>query len=126
MNPSTASNASVYLVSELFANLGHLGTFDYQRSSPIGQPGLATRRINHYPIYRNVSNYNVGLFAQQAGLTQDETLSLANYFASRFSNFKADTKFDSTFSSLPAIDLFFMKQGYNDGSKGYFDRGGSE
>jgi hypothetical protein len=65
------------LEAVLRANLGQGGTFDYQRRrySP-GKDGLTQLRQ-----FRSIANINVGLFCQQLGLSLDQTLSLAGYYA---------------------------------------------
>lgn len=75
--PVTAAPA--YYMS-LGINLGHGGTFDYQRQ------GNSITGYTQYPQFRNVSNFNVGLFGQQAGLSLDETLRIAGAYAGFFSN----------------------------------------
>jgi len=79
-NPQTAPLALNYLATALGASLGHGGTFDYQRR------GNTITGYTHLPQFREVSNINVGIFAQQAGLTLDETLKLAEIYAWRRSN----------------------------------------
>ena len=79
-NPETAPTAFNYFAGNLLANVGTGGTFDYQR----GDGNLITG-YTQLRQFRNVSNFNVGLFSQQAGLTLNETLSLAGFYAARFS-----------------------------------------
>jgi hypothetical protein len=74
-NPDGAQDAISYLGVSLGAALGHGGTFDYQRS------GNHVTGFTQLPQFRNVSNVNVGLLAQQAGLTLDEALTIAGKFA---------------------------------------------
>ena len=59
--------------------LGHAGKFDYQRD------GSFFSGYVQYPQFRDISNFNVGLFCQQAGTTLEETLNLAGTFAKHFS-----------------------------------------
>jgi hypothetical protein len=82
---TTLSNASALmndktraeLEAVLRANLGHGGTFDYQRRAYApGKDGFTQLRQ-----FRSISNINVGLFCQQLGLPLSETLALAGYFA---------------------------------------------
>jgi len=63
------------MVANLRANVSHGGTFDYQRRGDqfLGQ-------------FTPVSNVNVGLFAQQAGLSLEETLAIAGLYARRYSS----------------------------------------
>jgi hypothetical protein len=82
---TTFSNASALmddktraeLEAVLRTNLGHGGTFDYQRRAYApGKDGFTQIRQ-----FRSISNINVGLFCQQLGLPLSETLALAGYFA---------------------------------------------
>jgi hypothetical protein len=75
INPLTAGAAPAWMVANLRANVSHGGTFDYQRRGDqfLGQ-------------FTPVSNVNVGLFAQQAGLSLEETLAIAGLYARRYSN----------------------------------------
>ena len=50
--------------------LAQWGNFDYQRQ------GNAITGGTHLPQFVHVSNFNVGLFCQQAGLSLDDTLQL--------------------------------------------------
>jgi hypothetical protein len=74
-NPDTAPGALLNLLATLDANLGHGGTFDYQRQGNLLTGYTQLRQFKH------VSNVNVGQFAQQAGLTLDETLTVAGGYA---------------------------------------------
>jgi hypothetical protein len=67
-NPDTAPGALPNLLATLDVNLGHGGTFDYQRQGNLLTGYTQLRQFKH------VSNVDVGLFAQQAGLTLDEVL----------------------------------------------------
>ncbi len=79
-NPETAGSASIYLAAALGTNVGQGGTFDYQRQ------GNMITSYTQLPQFRDVSNFNVGLFSQQTGLTLNETLGTAGLFASAFSS----------------------------------------
>jgi hypothetical protein len=74
IDPLTAGAAPAWMVANLRANVSHGGTFDYQRRGDqfLGQ-------------FTPVSNVNVGLFAQQAGLSLEETLAIAGLYARRYS-----------------------------------------
>jgi hypothetical protein len=61
-DPTTADSAFIYLAMSLAVNLGHGGRFDYQRR------GNHITGFIQLPQYRDVSNFNIGLFCQQAGL----------------------------------------------------------
>jgi hypothetical protein len=67
------------LIGALAANVATGGEFDYQRVGP--QSDVLTGGFQQLPQFRDVSNFNVGLFGQQAGLTLGETLSLAGTYA---------------------------------------------
>ena len=75
INPLTAGAAPAWMAANLRANVSHGGTFDHQRRGDqfLGQ-------------FTPVSNVNVGLFAQQAGLSLEETLAIAGLYARRYSN----------------------------------------
>ena len=75
INPLTAGAAPAWMVANLRANVSHGGTFDHQRRGDqfLGQ-------------FTPVSNVNVGLFAQQAGLSLEETMAIAGLYARRYSN----------------------------------------
>ena len=79
-DPDSSAGAVVYLYTSLAMHLAQGGIFDYQRQ------GNVISEFIHLPQFRNVSNFNVGLFCQQAGLTQDETLNIAGLYARIFSN----------------------------------------
>lgn len=66
-------------VSSINAAVGQAGVFDYQRS------GNRLTSLTQFPEFRDVSNFNVGLYMQQTGqFSEKETLSLAGKFASYF------------------------------------------
>ena len=79
-NPDTAPDALTYFSQSLDANLGHGGTFDYQRQ------GNSVTGYTQLRQFKHVSNVNVGRFAQQAGLTLDEALSIAGGYAGLLSS----------------------------------------
>ena len=66
-------------------NVGQNGYFDYQREQ---NPGGAPTPL---PQYRDVSNFNVGLYAYSAGWTLGQTLGIANAFGSVFSHNYSNT-----------------------------------
>lgn len=67
-NPFTATDALPILLVGLGTKLGHAGTFDYQRE------GSFLEGYTQHPQFRDISNVNVGVFAQQAGLSKEEIL----------------------------------------------------
>jgi hypothetical protein len=74
-NPESAEGAIGYLALTLDEYLGHGGTFDYQRK------GNMITGYTQLRQFRDVSNFSVGLFFQQAGLTLDEALGFAGAYA---------------------------------------------
>jgi hypothetical protein len=100
-----------YLAATLGLNVGQGGTFDYQRRG---------NRITGYtqlPQFQKVSNLNVGLFAQQAGLTLEQTLNIAGQFAFWSSrNAKPGEPY-----GLDPTQLEFITHGYKLGQSGMFD-----
>jgi hypothetical protein len=64
--------------------VGTGGQFDEQRMGP--QSDVLTGGFQQLPQFRDASNFNVGLFSQQAGLTLDQTLQTAGDFAKHFSS----------------------------------------
>jgi len=103
-----------YLLSQLALDLGHGGRFDYQRQ---GIPMLGDLTgWKQSPQFRDVANFNVGLYMQQAGFTLDETLSIAGKFASiRSSNKRPGLPY-----GLDPQTAEFIEVGYNSGTKGVF------
>jgi hypothetical protein len=71
-NPESAAGAALYLGASPGLAVGQGGTFDYQRE------GNRVTGLTQRPQFRDVSNVNVGLFAQQPGLTLDETLKIGD------------------------------------------------
>jgi hypothetical protein len=104
----------IYLYGSLGLSLGHGGTFDYQRS------GSFLTGYTQFPQFRDVSNVNVGLFAQQAGLTLDQALDIAGLYAKYFSgNARPDQP-----NSLDSETAEFIKIGFRKGESGAFGRPG--
>lgn len=102
------------LVAKLALDLGHGGRFDCQRQD-IPMLGDLTGWTQSRQ-FRDVANFNVGLYMQQAGFTLDETLSIAGTFASlRSDNKKPDQPY-----GLDAQTAEFIKIGYEAGAKGMF------
>jgi RHS repeat-associated protein len=76
-----AAVAALYvLYNGLKDNLSQGGEYDDQR---IKLPGGGFQRL---PNLRDAANFNVGLFAQQAGLSLDEILTIAGHYASGHSS----------------------------------------
>jgi hypothetical protein len=102
--------AVVTLTASLGINVGQGGVFDYQR-----QGNLITG-FQQFPQFRDVSNFNVGLFSQQTGLSLDQTLTISGDFASMFSsNYMSDQPY-----GLSPRTYSFIVQGYQTGQSGVY------
>ena len=108
--PVTA--ASVLAVS-LGTNVGTGGKFDDQRMGP--QSDVLTGGFQQLPQFRDVSNFNVGLFAQQAGMSLDSTLRTAGEFAKHFSS---NASPNSPYG-LDSRTAEFIRVGYQAGATAY-------
>jgi hypothetical protein len=75
-HPATFEAGTMLNAAHFGFSLGHGGDFDYQRG-----PGNSITGFVQRPQFRNVSNVNVGLFGQQAGLSLDDVLRQAGEFA---------------------------------------------
>jgi hypothetical protein len=74
-----------YLAGALKEDLCQNGDFDYQRAT------LAKGTLQQLPQFRDVSNFNVGLLVQQAGLSLNEILTIAGSYARyNSSNYRPD------------------------------------
>ena len=103
-------NAFMFLIGGLGGAVGTGGSFDYQRS---GNPITGFTQL---PQFRDVSNFNVGLFSQQAGLTLDETLRTAGtYGRVMSSNASPGRPY-----GLDPQTARFITQGYQAGASGMF------
>ena len=109
-NPNSASGAFNYLAGSLGSHLGHGGSLDYQRE------GNFLTGYTHRPQFAHISNFNVGLFAQQAGLTLDEAHRFAGGYARLFSN-NADP---SKPYGLNKDQYDFIEAGYKAGASGLY------
>ena len=110
-NPMKRAFADAYLLAILGLNVGQGGTFDHQRS------GNRLTGYTQFPYFRPIANVNVGVFAQQAGLTLEQTLDIAGLYARNFSS-NADP---SKPYGLDPITLHYITQGYKIGQSGVFD-----
>jgi hypothetical protein len=110
-DPNAIGVASMYLYANLGIYLGYGGIFDYQR-----QGNLVTGFV-HFPKFANVSNFNVGLFCQQAGLTLNETEAIAGTFATIFSN---SHHFIKPYFLADSASKYIVL-GYQTGASGVFD-----
>jgi len=109
-SPEGGAGALPYLATMLGINVGQGGKFDYQRR------GNRISGYTHLPQFANVSNLNVGLFSQQAGLTLEETLWIAGKFACNFSsNSDASKPY-----CLSSGQLKYITDGFKLGESGAF------
>lgn len=113
-NPETADGAIGYLAMELRRNLRQGGVFDFQRER--NTDPNSSDEFKHFPQFVGVSNFNVGLFCQQAGLTLDETLTIAGRYARfRSRNAKPDQPY-----GLDPRQAKYIETGYQAGASGVF------
>ena len=99
-----------FLAAELGLCLSQGGIFDYQRS------GNFISGFEHYSDFRDVSNFNVGLFCQQVGLLLEETLKISGKFASLFSgNARPDKPY-----GLDPRNVEFTEAGFKAGQSGQY------
>lgn len=109
-DPNLAAFALPVLAGSLGALVGQGGIYDYQRRG---------NRITGYtqlPHFRNISNVNVGLAGQQAGLSLDKLLEISGQFARIFSsNFDPKEPY-----GLPAQNRRYIEIGYEIGRSGAF------
>lgn len=109
-HPDTALGAVPFLLTALGTNVGQGGKFDYQRQ------GNHLTGFTQLPQFRDVSNVNVGLFCQQAGLTLNETLKVAGAYARVFSGNAAKDKPNG----LNSRNAQFITTGFEFGRSGVF------
>jgi RHS repeat-associated protein len=109
-NPEASGGAIAYLGSAILGAVGQGGTYDYQRK------GNRITGFTQYPQFRDVSNFNVGLLTQAAGLTLDETLSYAGDLAYwESSNYSPNQPY-----GLNPRTAAFITLGYTYGQSGAF------
>ena len=113
--PVEIEDPNLYLAFQLALDLGHGGRFDYQRQG-IPMVGGWIGGWTQSPQFRDVANFNVGLYMQQAGFTLDETLTISGEFAHIFSSNK---KLEQA-CGLDLQTAEFIKIGYNAGVSGVF------
>jgi hypothetical protein len=109
-SPKTAELAKANLYGSLGLSVGHGGTYDYQRS------GHFYSGYTQFPQFRDVSNVNVGLLAQQAGLTLDQALDIAGLYAKYFSS----NAMPGQEHGLDPRTAEFIKIGFRIGESGAF------
>jgi hypothetical protein len=76
MNTGGPDAFTAAMLAGLDAAVGHGGTFDYQRQHN------SDGSVTFVSAFRDVSNYNIGLYAQQAGIPLNDVLRLAQGYAS--------------------------------------------
>jgi hypothetical protein len=109
-NPETAQDAGNFLALNLAHDVIQGGRFDYQRQ------GNRITGFTQLPQYRDVANFNVGLYLQQAGFSLDEALRLSGQYAHVFSgNAKPDQPY-----GLEVRTADLIRTGYNAGASGAF------
>ena len=110
-NPDTKVGALGFLYASLLTNVGQGGRFDFQRQ------GGYLSEFKQYRQFREVSNFNVGLFCQQAGLTLEETFAAAGMYARMFSsNASPDNPW-----GLDPRNKIMTESGYSIGASGMFE-----
>jgi hypothetical protein len=103
--PDRAAGALGFLVESFRRDLGQGGTFDYQRDGPF-----------NLRQYRHVSNFNVGLYIQQSGLSLDQATSIAGAYGTIFSrNYDRSQPY-----GVPPENRHFMELGFRAGQSGIF------
>jgi len=109
------SAAYEYLTMRLFFNLAQGGHFDYQRTGHGPISGLLLGFV-FLGQFRPVSNFNIGLFCQQAGLSLDQTLRVSGVYATLFASNADRTKP----YSIPDDNRRLITAGFNIGASGAF------
>jgi hypothetical protein len=110
---SRKPEAALTLVAAwLGLSLGHGGKFDYQRE------GNSITGFVQYRQFRDVSNFNIGLLAQQAGLPEEFVLFAAGLYARLLSsNARPDLPYGQEKQNVMMINL-----GYKVGMSHVFNR----
>ncbi|MSP75812.1 MAG: hypothetical protein EXR12_06720 [Rhodospirillaceae bacterium] len=99
--------------------LGQGGRLDYQR---LWIPDDSAPDYLQLPQFRDVSNFNVGLFTQQAWVPLETTLMIAGEYAKRHSsNYMADQRY-----GLDPRTRQWIERGYKIGKTGMFTSAGVE
>jgi hypothetical protein len=111
-DPEAAPGAFPDLGMALNNNVGQGGTFDYQRK------GNRITGFKQLPQFRDVADVNVGLFAQKAALTREETLSIAGKFA----RLESRNARPNEPHGLDPRTAQFITTGFDLGQSGAFDK----
>lgn len=109
---SDSQAAGGFEVGSFGAAVGTGGKFDYQRSGNQILGLLHLHGFKHHPQFRDVSNFNVGLFSQQFGLSLQETLTMTGHYAHMFSGNAAPSQ---PYGLDPRVTQF-VTAGYNAGT----------
>jgi RHS repeat-associated protein len=96
--------AGAYLLVALNHYVGHGGVFDYQRS------GNAITGYDQLRQFRDVSNFNVGLFTRSAGLSLEQTMNMTRFIGS-MSNYGSAPLGPN---GVPARTEEFIRLGYSE------------
>lgn len=112
-DPDVASYAAPFLTTAIASAVGTGGRFDYQRQ------GSYFTGFTQYRQYRDVANFNVGLFMQQTGIySKREALQIAGKFAGGFSsNARPSEPF-----GLDPRTAFWISMGYDMGALGAYGK----
>jgi len=110
-NQDTTAGAGIDLATSLGIYLGQGGWFDYQRQ------GNRITSLTPLPHYRDVSNFNVGLFRQQAGCHLTKHCELPEVMPV---SFPIDTKRDQSYG-LEQRTRSMIATGFNMSASGTFD-----
>jgi hypothetical protein len=110
MRSNSDPAADLKLMISLGLLAGHAGSYDYQRK------GSLFTGYTQLPHFRNISNINVGLIGQQAGLTLHELLTISGTFAKNLSS-NSDPA-DEYGLSRQTRD--YIEEGYRIGSSGVY------
>jgi RHS repeat-associated protein len=103
-----------FLAGALGSNVGTGGQFDYQRMGP--QSDILTGGFQQLRQFKAVSNFNVGLFAQQAGLTIDDLKNIGGAFFKAFST----NKDRSGPNGIDPETYHFWVEGFQAGGSGVY------
>ena len=113
-NPDGGLTAQQYMAIVLGDHFRQGGIFDYQRAWDEGVKG----GFRQLPQFRHVANFNIGLYAQQAGLPLDETLGIAGLYAWwKSKNYASGAPY-----GIDPEDTEFITKGFQAGASGVFDQ----
>jgi hypothetical protein len=112
-DPDLQQAALPFFIGSIGGAISQGGTFDYQRS------GNYVTGFIEFPQFRDVSNFNVGLYMQQTGqFSEEDTLSLAGTFARYFSsNYMPNQPY-----GLDPRTASFIRAGYRMAAGGAFGK----